>query len=276
MRISRIHANPITANSPNSYLVFHVCPVFNRFVAAAALLFFSLGCLATPSRSPSAEFDQANKLYEQGKFEEATIAYEALAAAGARTASVWFNLGNAAYKAGQLGRSIAAYRRAEQLTPRDAALRANLQFVRGKVYSDERTRVPMWKSVVRLVTLNEWTVLTAASAWAFFFVLACGEWLGRDYGKTAVVFLIVAAVCGSGLAAAWEDQHRANAVVITREVTARLGPLSESQAAFQLRDGAELSVLASKDNWLEVRDAEKRTGWIRRDEVIVLGSSRGV
>jgi hypothetical protein len=32
---------------------------------------------------------------------------------------------------------------AERRDPRDTALRANLQFVRTKVYSDERTRLPV-------------------------------------------------------------------------------------------------------------------------------------
>jgi uncharacterized protein YgiM (DUF1202 family) len=39
---------------------------------------------------------------------------------------------------------------------------------------------------------------------------------------------------------------------------------------FQLRDGAELNVLGTKGDWLEVLDAEKRRGWIRRDELAVL------
>jgi tetratricopeptide (TPR) repeat protein len=220
------------------------------------------------------QFDQANKLYEQGKFEEAANAYESLAASGVRTANVWFNLGNAAYKSGQLGRAIAAYRMAEWLTPRDGALRANLQFVRGKVYSDERTRVPLGKSMVRLATLNEWTVLTAAFLWAFFSVLACTQWTGRAYMKTAALFLVATAICGMELSAAWQDQKWADAVVTAKEATVRFGPLNESQAAFQLRDGAELRVLASKADWLQVRDAEKRVGWIRRDEVIVPGMPR--
>jgi tetratricopeptide (TPR) repeat protein len=249
--------------------------VFIRGLAITALL-LPLICYSAPAPAQSfaVQFDQANKLYEQGKFEEAAAAYENLAASGARAATVWFNLGNAAYKSGQLGRAIAAYRMAEGLTPRDSALRANLQFVRGKVYSDERTRVPLWKTAIRLATLNEWTVLTVAFIWAFFSVLACAQWTGRAYTKTAALFFLAAASCGTGLAAASEDQQRGDAVVLAREATVRFGPLNESQAAFQLRDGAELTVLASKDEWLQVRDAEKRLGWIRRDEVIVLGKPR--
>ena len=41
---------------------------------------------------------------------------------------VVFQLGNAHFKSGQLGRAIAAYRQAEELAPRDPDLRANVQF----------------------------------------------------------------------------------------------------------------------------------------------------
>jgi tetratricopeptide (TPR) repeat protein len=215
-------------------------------------------------------FDQANRLYEQGKFAEAVTAYEQFAFSNPPTASVWFNLGNAAYKSGQLGRAIAAYRLAERLTPRDAALRANLQFVRGKIYSDERTRVPLAKSLVRLATLNEWTVLTVAAFWAMCFVLATGEWTRRRYFKTAAALLALTLLAGAGLLASLRDQRSGEAIVVAREVTARFGPLDESQAAFQLRDGAEAQVLDAKGVWIQVRDAEQRIGWVRLGEVIVL------
>jgi len=233
------------------------------------LIFLAVMFTAHAADSPTA-FDQANKLYEQGKFAEAVAAYETFALTNPPTASVWFNLGNAAYKSGQLGRAIGAYRLAERLTPRDAALRANLQFVRGKIYGDERTRVPLAKSLVRLATLNEWTVLTVAAFWAMCFVLATGEWTRRRYFKTAATFLLLTLLAGAGLLASLRDQRSGEAIVVAREVTARFGPLDESQAAFQLRDGAETQVLDSKGVWIQVRDAEQRVGWVRLGEVIML------
>lgn len=230
-----------------------------------------LGAAGTNTLNAPAEFERANKLYEQGKFAEAATAYEELLRAGTTSASAWFNLGNASYKSGQIGRAITAYRMAERLTPREAALRANLQFVQGKVYSDERTRVPWWKSVLRRATLNEWTALTAGAAWMFFAVLVAGEITRTRYPKTTAVFLLVVLLCGTGLGLAWRDQSGGReAVVVAREATARFGPLDESQAAFQLRDGAECAVLDVKGEWVQVRDPEKRSGWIRRDDVMIL------
>jgi tetratricopeptide (TPR) repeat protein len=261
---------------------FSLCGVLPRLLSKATCLLltvFLFGSLASPAASlvvtnAAAEFDRANKLYEQGKFPEAAGAYEALVAVGASNASLWFNLGNAAYKSGQMGRAIVAYRMAERLTPRDPALRANLQFVRGKVYSDERTRVPTWKAAIRIATLNEWTALTAMLFWAWCAVLMTGEITRRRYTKTLLMGFGLLLFSGTATAIAASDlRTESEAIVVAEEVTARFGPLDESQAAFQLRDGAEVIVLDAKGGWLQVRDPEKRTGWMRRDEAVVLPSA---
>ncbi|HTD68668.1 MAG TPA: tetratricopeptide repeat protein [Candidatus Limnocylindria bacterium] len=242
-----------------------------RFLCLLTLLFVFGLARARAAAESTAEFDQANKFYEQGKFPEAAAVYEALARSEPARANVWFNLGNAAYKAGELGRAIAAYRVAERLAPRDSALRANLQFVRGKVYGDDRSRVPLWKSAIRLATFNEWTALTAILLWGFFAVLACGEVTRRKYPKTVLLLLLFTVSSGVALTAAVRDQFTSHEAVVTaREVTVRFGPLDESQPAFQLRDGAEVIVSAMKSDWLQVSDAEKRSGWMRRSEARVL------
>src|SRR5882672_4567327 len=49
----------------------------------------------------STAFDQANKLYEEGKFTEAAAAYEKMLRQGRASPALYFNLGNAFFKAGQ-------------------------------------------------------------------------------------------------------------------------------------------------------------------------------
>lgn len=247
-----------------------------RFLLLALLLL--MGPLAARAATTNAlnateAFDRANRFYEQGKFAEAATAYEQIAAAGRPTTAVWFNLGNAAYKSGHIGRAIAAYRMAERQEPRDTVLRANLQFVRGKVYADEKSHIALWKTGVRLVTLNEWTILASAWLWMFFAVLACGEFTRNRYFKTAAVVFLGFTLSLAALGAALSDARTPEGVVVVKEATARFGPLDESQSAFQLRDGAEVTALSFKDQWVEVRDAEKRSGWMRRDALTVLPSN---
>src|SRR5271170_2968170 len=103
---------------------------FQILMAVMAVCFFAGGALAA---GVSAEFDAANNLYAEGKFADAAVAYGKILQSGATSPNLLFNYGNAEYKAGHLGRAIAAYRQAEQLAPRDADVRANLEFARNQV-----------------------------------------------------------------------------------------------------------------------------------------------
>ena len=219
-------------------------------------------------------FDAANRLFEEGKPAEAAAAYEKMLAEGHRSASVYYNQGTAYYRAGQMGRCIAAFRRAEELTPRDAGLRANLQFVRKRVNGEEKAGGPAWRAWLMLLTLNEGTVLTAAAFWAWFLLLAAGEWkpaLKRSLRSSARAAGVLVFITGGCLAAsAYVRLGTVPAVVIVKEAVVRFGPLSESQTAFQLPDGAEVTVVDTKEDWLQVRDLGRRVGWLKRDQVIVL------
>ena len=111
------------------------------------LLFFLIA-VPLPAAPPNAEFEQANKLYEQGKFKEAAAAYQTLIDRGAESPTIYYNLGNAWYKAGQNGRAVAAYLHTERLAPRDPNVRFNLNFVRNKVNVAKPTTGPPVCSII--------------------------------------------------------------------------------------------------------------------------------
>ena len=75
--------------------------------------------------------------------------------------------------------------------------------------------------------------------------------------------------------AAWLDQARHPfAVVVADEAVVRYGPIDESQSSYTLRDGAEVEVLDRNGDWLQVRDSQRRTGWVKTQQVIVSGHFR--
>jgi tetratricopeptide (TPR) repeat protein len=223
-------------------------------------------------------FDAANKLYEEGKFADAAKAYEKLLEQGVRSPSICYNLGTACYQAGQMGRAVVAFRRAQQLAPRDASLRANLQFVRKKVNGEEKSPVPLWRSWLSLLTLNEGTVLAATAFWIWFLLLAAGEWRptlrNRLRSCTLAAGLLTALFAACLALSAFMRYGDVSAVVVVREAVVRFGPLEESQTAYNLQDGAEVTVRDTKDNWLQVQDNSKRVGWLKRDQVVVLADPK--
>jgi Tetratricopeptide repeat/Bacterial SH3 domain len=237
----------------------------------AILAVLLLAVTAAGAQEINAAFDAANRLYEQGKYPEAAAAYEKLVHAGKVSAAVFYNMGNAWFKARQIGRAILAYRRAEALAPRDPDVRANLQFARNQVQGPAWTPTRM-DSALRRLTLNEWTLLTAVPAWLLLLAIAAGQFrpglkpllrsLGSVLGVLTVAFLTLAILD-------WHvTKQSAAAVVIAPEAVVRRGPFEESPAAFTVHDGAELQISDRKDDWLEVTAGPRRAGWVRRQAVL--------
>ena len=247
-------------------------PVLWRFCLALllGLFVFNQTSLATDA---TADFAAANKLYAEGKFADAAGAYEKIIQTGAQSPALLFNAGNAEFKAGHLGKAIAAYRQAELLTPRDAELRANLVFVRNQVQGAP-FRESRWQNWVGALTLNEGALLTVVFFWAMFALFAIRQIKPalapklRTTTRLAVVLTIF-----SSAVLALQSANRFNAsiaVVTSAEAAARSGPFDEAQSVFSTRDGAELKVLDRHDDWVQVASTAGKIGWLSRKQVAVL------
>jgi len=244
-----------------------------HLLLAAAV--WSLAELAPAAEVP-AQFDAANRLYADGKFADAAGAYEKILQSGSVSPALYFNYGNAEFKSGNLGLAIAAYHRAALLAPRDAEVRANLEFARNQVQGPT-CHESRWTGWLGTLTLNEWTVLAATAFWLLFAALTAVQI--RPALKTAlrgftlgVVMLTLLSCAGLGLNAA-SYFSRPTAVVTCTEATARSGPFDEAQSTFTAHDGAELAVLDRRDNWLQVTDGSGRIGWLLSKQVDVLPRS---
>ena len=223
-----------------------------------------------------AEFNAANRLYAEGRFAAAAGTYEKILQSGAVSPALYFNYGNAEFKLGQLGRAIAAYRRAELLAPRDDEVRANLGFVRNQV-EGPALRESRWSRIAEwlgVLTLNEWTMLAAGAFWLAFLLFAIRQlrpaWRPRLRGLTFGVVALTILLCAGLGAAAAVHFSKPTAVVIEPAVTARSGPFAEAQDAFTAHDGAELAVLNQRDHWLQVSDGAGRIGWLPANQVEIL------
>jgi len=241
----------------------------------AGILVLLLGAMTLRAEPAQEAFTQANRFYEEGKYTQAAAAYQKIMRAGTVSPALYFNLGNACLKAGQIGRAICAYRRAEALAPRDPDIRANLQIARSHA-GDNNPALPgsRWTRWIGRLTLNEWTLAASAAAALFFLVLTARE-LWPALKKSGAGLTAMLGLASLGLAACLglaADQRliEKSSVVIVSEAVARRGPLPESQSVFTVHDGAELLVLGSDGDWLQVSDAARHIGWLPQKEVAIL------
>lgn len=221
----------------------------------------------------AADFSAANQLYAEGKFADAASAYEKILASGAASPNLLFNYGNAEFKSGNLGKAIAAFRRAELLAPRDSEIRANLNFVRNQVQG-ATVREKFWQGWLGNLSLDEWTIFTTIAFWLTFLLLAAKQLrpaLAPRLKSANWIFAALTIFSGTilGVQAAGHFSNQ-TAVVISSEAQIRSGPFDDAQNAFAVHDGAELSVLDRHGDWIQVADGSGRTGWLQAKQVEVL------
>lgn len=267
-------------NLPGAILTRSGHVSLSRAAALLILIFSALTLGAAPQESAAA-FEQANKLYEQGKFKEAAGAYEALIARGVESPAIYFNLGNAWYKAGQNGRAIAAYLYAERLSPRDPNVRFNLGFIRNKVNEGQISTGTFLQRALRRLNVNEWTIAASSALWVWLLLLAARElrpaWRFNLRGSITTAGIVTALLAGALGAALYDRNHVNPGVVIAAEAAVHYGPLDESHTFYSLRDGAEIRVLENQPQnaWVKVEDGNGRQGWLKRAQVLTVFGKGG-
>jgi tetratricopeptide (TPR) repeat protein len=229
------------------------------------------GSEAEVSPEPEAAFHEANRHYEQGDYRSAIAAYERLLGDRKGSAAVHFNLGNAWFKSGRIGQAIWHYRVARDLNPRDADVRANLQFARHQVGAPvSEGRLQRW---VGLLTLNEWAAVSIGCFWIWVASMIVGQvsarsrrWL-RFWVRLSLVAWMVSALA---LAIAWHEQFGNRTAVVVADGEVHYGPFAESQTNYAVADGVELKVIDSREGWVQVEDVRRGIGWIDRSRVALL------
>ncbi|MCB1124921.1 MAG: tetratricopeptide repeat protein [Verrucomicrobiae bacterium] len=239
-------------------------------LAAGALLGLSPVTLA----DAQASFDEAKVLYEQGQYEEAARAFDRLYTNGLSSVALHYNLGNAWLKAGQPGRAIAHYRVAEHLTPRDADVRANLRIARLVVAGGQSPpHQPFLRRWFGHLSLNEWTLGTTFTFWAWLTVLVIGllrPELGPRLLRPRQAALGLTVLLGVGLFLAWASRPAMEAVVLDADSPLHHGPREETEVVQALKAGQELVVVDRLGSWARVEGAPRGIGWMQTRHLFLL------
>ena len=242
-----------------------------RFNRALSLL---VGVLLFASSNPASEtqFEEANRLYETGRFQEAAALYRAAATNGV-SANLLFNLGNAHFKAGQLGQAVASYQRSLRLEPRNPETQANLRFAREQA-NTQPPLLSLHQRWIRKLSLGEWSALASITITLFLILLTVRQLKPEAFAGKALWIQIIAAgtvITTLLLAMAASDYFSNNrAFVSVTKAVVRNGPLEESPESFKATDGMELLVHDRKGGFLEVETPLGQKGWVHTHDVELL------
>ena len=232
---------------------------------------------ALPVRADE-RFAEAQRAYVDRDYDTAIARYEALAANGAASVDVQYNLGNAYFRAGRLGRAMLAYERALALDPGMDDARYNLDVARelasarfGEDKLKGADRDPAWVRVATWLPSSTigWVFLVLDVA--FFALLLVVRFLPSGFLRTGLlvanVFLGVA-VGAVGTVFALNAYYGANVamgVVTADEAVMRETPDDRGREGPKLHSGHRARVVAEEKAWVRIRLANDMEGWLHRE-----------
>jgi tetratricopeptide (TPR) repeat protein len=221
--------------------------------------------------------ERGNQLYQDGDFAGAVDAYEAVVSAGFESAELHYNLGNAYFKSGELGRSILEWERALALSPGDEDARANLDLARSLTADAVEPLPRFWL----LSALSWWVrllprtllVLVVGGAWLAVGVGVVARILSRRpdvqrwAGWLAVVGAAVVVLLGTNLVVRELGIGQPErAVVLVDAVPVRSAPSEEDDLTlFEIHEGTRVRVEQRTGEWAEVVLDDGKVGWVPGD-----------
>lgn len=214
--------------------------------------------------------------YNNGDFKKSVDSFETIAASGVKNGKLFYNLGNAHFKAGNLGNSILWYERAVKMIPNDPDLKFNFEYAKGfvKDKSDEKgfsvfKILFFWKHLLGQNTIKYSGV---ALSFLFWIMIIFQMVKGRKIVKlhTGVVFTLAVIFILTASYDFYADRFIKKAVILPAKVSVRSGLTADSTELFILHVGTNVSVEDNRKGHVKIRFSDDKIGWIEKEYIEII------
>lgn len=239
----------------------------------------SLAVDPTAGMTANQLFDKAGRHYEKRQYDQAGEMYVDILARGVESAPVYFNLGNAMFKAGSLGYAVLYYHRALRLEPGDDDIVSNLEFAKlfTSIQMEGVKLNPVTTFLESMVGPYKLSLLAWLSSFCFITFMALltvryGVGLSGSLIRAGIVASLTLSI-GVGLLTTFKynnDYLVKRAVMIADECPVKSGPSKTLETEFEAAPGLVVEILSESGSYYNVLFENKRRGWIKKQLVAVI------
>jgi len=190
--------------------------------------------------------------------------------------NLYFNMGNAYYEAGEIGKAILSYRQAEKLLPGFADLQYNLSQARSRLNLPE-IKQDWWENIVQGLFfwhyMLKYELRRTLFLLAFFLVWVVLALMIFKRHVFLRMGLIILATLNIGLGGSFLFSYHQlhfiqSGVVVKSKTVARKGPGSSYEPFYQkpLPGGTEFIVNEKHESWLKIRLSTGDEVWIQGND----------
>ena len=247
-----------------------------RIIIYTISLFVALSVSASPMSDE--RWEAGNKAYIEGDYNKAIAEYHAILDGGEYSMKLYYNLANAYFKTGAIGKSILYYNKALRIAPSQEDIRHNLAIAEAQT-KDRITAIPefflnRWLRTVRnSMSCTAWSVLSLVSfgvllAFALLFLLASPiRWRKIGFYGALCALLLFVALTSFAVSSRNDMLTHDEAIVMGTAISVKSSPDNSATDLFVLHEGTKVKLLSEVDEWCEVVIADGKKGWTLKNNV---------
>lgn len=216
-------------------------------------------------------FDAANAAYADGRYEEAAAMYQSLLDEQP-DATLYYNLGNARFKQGELAQAILNYERALRLKPNYKDAQYNLAFAQSRITDnivEQDFFLSSWARTVRnnLSERTWWStsigLFICALIALLLFLLGRELWLRKTAFHVAWIALLFSLIAGLNAGSLHQRNTLRNEAIITQGVVnVKSSPDRSGTDLFTIHEGTKVTIRETLGEWVNVRVGSNE-GWMK-------------
>ncbi|MBE6212895.1 MAG: tetratricopeptide repeat protein [Rikenellaceae bacterium] len=247
-----------------------------RIIILTALLLMSV--VGAVAQTSAERWEVGNKAYIEGNYDKAIEEYTAILDGGEYSMKLYYNLANAYFKTGAMGKAILYYNKALRIAPSQEDIRHNLALAEAQT-KDRIAVIPefflnRWLRTMRnSMSCTEWSVLSLVwlgvlLAFVVLFLLASHvRWRKMGFYGALCAFVLFVATTSFAVSSRNDMLSHSEAIVMGTAISVKSSPDRSATDLFVLHEGTKVKVLTEVDEWVEVVIADGKKGWTERKNI---------
>jgi tetratricopeptide (TPR) repeat protein len=249
-----------------------------KHISIVILVFTFLQVFANKNE-PNKIFSIANDLYSQGEYQQAIENYQLILDDGYESASLYYNIGNAHYKTGNIPAAILYLEKALKSDPSNDDIRFNLKLANLKIV-DKIKPLPelpfkqWWNNLVFSSNANVWGWLTIQSLFLCALLLGAFMVVRNTAAKKIFFYSGFAVIAFTLLCFTLGYQQKKiisnskYSIVVSPTITVLSAPEQNSTKLFVIHEGTKVQELDVLPNWIKIKLANGNVGWVKEEALI--------
>lgn len=226
-------------------------------------------------------FEQANKAYQEQKYEEAIELYLDIVDKGNEGAMLFYNLGNACFKSGENAKALLWYERALRKAPSNEDIKHNIAFVNQHI-TDKIEVMPdfivvrWWNAISMSLTANSWAITSIILSFLvaiglIIMLISTRQWLrssGFVFALLTTIILIFSIIFAHNENIRYKNEPVA--IIMNSVVNVKSTPNESGSDLFIIHKGLKVTITDSLNEWYEIKIPNGEKGWITKTSLEII------